>query len=139
MINRILNIISIIFLINSLNSEIQAQSNISKCSFCGTWKVYKKINLEGDDGTNTTFSGKPFSTDLEFIFNEKKVKWFHTKIKEVFKEFDYSIKNDTLIFSKPKYNINEKYKIIRKTLDTLIITHKNDLAGFTYYTYKRKT
>jgi len=110
--------------------SIKAASQTSNCSICGNWKTFKKTNLTGSDGSDVTFSGKPFSTNMELLIDKKTIRITR---KPSSYEFAYSIKDSVLNY----YN-NKSFIIHSLKKDTLILKEYNNLGGFIYYMKKHK-
>ncbi|TXN36134.1 hypothetical protein FVB32_16380 [Flagellimonas hymeniacidonis] len=100
------------------------QTKNFKNELLGIWEAYNKTTLDGEDGSDLTLDGEPFTIELKLIFHDDERATFENPAGKV--KTTYSVKGDTLKVSYFTYSIVEVSK------SQLVIKEEKLMGGLIY-------
>ncbi|WP_323028355.1 hypothetical protein [Gelidibacter japonicus] len=117
-------VLCLFYIVNIHSQELNVDDLLGK------WNSYKITTLEGGDGSDITFDGKPFSEKIMMNFIDSKTMLFSINGSEEYK-VEYVIKGNQMSIAHRKYTIKvltDKEMTLKeeKLLGNLIYLKKDD-------------
>jgi len=112
------------FTLNINSQELKLDKN----SLLGKWKSYKTTTLDGGDGSNVSFDGKPFDEKMTMNFIDSTNLLFSLNSDDIY-NVTYDLEND-------KLTIVHRVYTIQKITDNKLILKEEKLFGNLIYLKK---